>query len=263
MYVGLKENQKELAREQRAIDTRIEITKLLEEASMDIDRESMEFVSMALLDRLVNENPIQISDETKAEAHTISHIERLRASGNALEAYNGYLVGLMDLNISLTEEDMAYLSSLDNIKGASIVAIKSPITNHYNTVYTDSDSKDYIMIREDGTVLITNFDGVRANYYDTNIDISSNKELTGEEIAGLVPIGEFINTNNMEVSGYCFPTFGKATPSAETIATIAEVYGDAVAECVNIFGLPVAYYDAKDFDEALRHQDGAVKGLNN
>ena len=89
------------------------------------------------------------------------------------------------------------------------------------------------------------------------------RELTDDEAYGLIPIREVISNNNVDVSGYCFPEFGVVTPSDETLETIREVYGEVVAECVQTFGLPVAYYDAKDLKDALSKQDIAVKGLNN
>ncbi|MDE6141267.1 MAG: hypothetical protein K2G03_01550 [Bacilli bacterium] len=264
MYLGAKENRESLARQEE------ELYRVINEVG--IDRESdNEFATLVLLDRLINEKAQEdINELSMDEMHdkreaeqAVGYIGQLRKDGDVLVAYNGYLKEILDSDIGLTEEDITYLSSLDNFMVASIVAIKSPITNHYNTVYTGDDSRDYIMTSEDGTVLITNLNGARANYYDTQIDISSTKELTEEEIARLVPIGEFINTNDMEISGYCFPTFGMATPSDETLKVVAEVYGSDVVSCVKIFGLPVAYYDAKDFDEALSNQDKAVKGLNN
>ena len=262
MYLGVKENQKEL-REKRAQDVRVEIEKVVAEASLGIDDDSMTFASIALLDRMYNEDPIQISDEAKAEAQRISLVEQLRSTRDALVAYNGYLRELTDSNIRLTKEDIAYLSSLDNFKYAGVAAIKSPNMDHYNIFYTGEDSQDYIKMEEGKVVLVTNFNEIRGNYFDDELYITQTRELTDDEAYGLIPIREVISNNNVDVSGYCFPEFGVVTPSDETLETIRKVYGEIVAECVKTFGLPVAYYDAKDLKDALSKQDIAVKGLNN
>lgn len=241
MYVGIKENEAELAREKRAIDTRIEILKLLAEESMDIDSESLEFVSMALLDRLVHEN------EENTEGN---YIDENEYNANAFLAYNEALRGN---EFMLTGRDIAYLSSFrDN---QSVVALNSTI-GHYNKVNLDGD--DTFVVMEGGNkprvasrVLEDEY------YYDILTGCYASDSLANETA---ISFGEFVKKHDLEPSGYCLPTFGKCEATEDALKTIEEIYGKGVADVIREKGLPVPFYSYNAIYDSPTY-DNPVKGL--
>lgn len=174
-----------------------------------------------------------------AITNPIYPIQRESDNNIAFKAYNELA---LEYGIKLRYSDIEYLATLrDN---QNIVAIGSTV-DQYSMV--DLEATDTYVVKSPYRKLRVAYRIFGDEYYYdilTGIYASDGTLLLSDEESAMTFL-EYVNNNQMEPDGICFPTFGKCEASEEALKTIEELYGKSVAEAIKEKGLPVPLYSAE------------------